>query len=121
MTDAFRVQAEKAQQKWEDIEGLKQQAERQRQDVAKAEAALAKAKADLDALPGMEESEGQNAGEADTARAELRDLAAQVLLISSPCMFQPDLAWRTQDGISLACMWYIGLLWGKPTACKRSA
>ena len=72
------MQAEKAQQKWEDIEGLKQQAERQQQDVAKAEAALAKARADLEALPGLEESESQNAGEADTLRTELRDLAVQV-------------------------------------------
>ena len=50
--------------------------------MAKAEAALAKAKADLEGLPGLEESASQNAGDADAMRAELRDLAAQVLLFS---------------------------------------
>ena len=82
LTGAECMQAEKTQQKWEDIEGLKEQAERQRQDVAKAEAALAKAKADLEGLPGLEESASQSAGDADAMRAELRDLAAQVLLLS---------------------------------------
>ena len=75
------MQAEAAQQKWEDIEGLKQQAEKQRQDVAKAEAALAKAQADLAGLPGLDQSASQDAGDVDNLKAELRDLAAQVPLL----------------------------------------
>ena len=77
------MQAEKAQQKWEDIEGLKQQAQRQQQDVAKAEAALAKARADLEGLPGLEEGASQHAGDVDALRSEVRDLGAQVPLFSS--------------------------------------
>ena len=82
MTDALHMQAGKAQQKWEDIEGLKQQAERQQQDVAKAEAALAKARADLEGLPGLEESTSQNAGDVEVLKSEFRDLSAQVSLSS---------------------------------------
>jgi len=77
------VQVKRAQEKWDDIEGLKQQAEKQQQDVAKAEAALAKAQADLEGLPGLDESISQNAEDPDTIKAELRDLAAQVQLSHS--------------------------------------
>ncbi len=77
------VQVKRAQEKWDDIEGLKQQAEKQQQDVAKAEAALAKAQADLEGLPGLDESTSQNPEDPDTIKAELRDLAAQVQLSHS--------------------------------------
>ena len=58
-----------------------QQAEKQQQDVAKAEAALAKAQADLAGLPGLDQSASQDAGDVDNVKAELRDLAAQVPLL----------------------------------------
>ena len=90
--EIWGMQADKAQQKWEDIEGLKQQAERQQQDVAKAEAALAKARADLEGLPGLEESASQNAGDIDGLKLELRDLGAQVPLCQSSHKFKPSSA-----------------------------
>ena len=77
---ALYVQVKKSQEKWDDIDGLKQQAEKQQQDVAKAEAALAKAQADLEGLPGLDESASQSPEDPDTIKAELRDLAAQVQL-----------------------------------------
>lgn len=73
------VQANKAQQKWDDIDALKQQAEKQQQDVARAEAALAKARADLEGLPDEAAQDmSQNVQDIDALKTDIKDLSAQV-------------------------------------------
>ena len=74
------MQANKAQESWDQIEGLKKQAERQQQDVARAEAALAKAREDVENLPNAA-SQDQSAQDLDVMKAEIRDLSAQACFL----------------------------------------
>ena len=76
------MQANKAQESWDQIEGLKKQAERQQQDVARAEAALAKAREDVENLPNAaSQDQSQSAQDLDVMKAEIRDLSAQACFL----------------------------------------
>ena len=82
LTQGFRTQFGKVQESWDQIEGLKKQAERQQQDVARAEAALAKAKEDLENLPNAaSQDQSQSMQDLDALKAEIRDLSAQACFL----------------------------------------